>query len=171
MVQTTTIVTASIATAAAAVAAYAVYFDYKRRSEPDFRRHLRRNERRQARVEKEEADLSTKQHRAAIHAQVDDAKEEGFPSGLEEREAYFKEQMAIGEMLSSDPSKAVESALGLYKCLKVHPLPGDLIQLYDSAMPKPVLDALAEMIAYDSSLDIRASSGINLSDIPSVGLD
>jgi import receptor subunit TOM20 len=62
--------------------------------------------------------------------------------------------------------------LGLYKCLKVHPLPGDLIQLYDSAMPKPVLDAVAEMIAYDSSLDIRASSGgINLSEMPNVGLD
>lgn len=87
--------------------AYAVYFDYKRRSEPEFRRNLRRNERRQARVEKEEAEMSTKQHRAAIHAQVDDAKDEGFPTGLEEREAYFKEQMAIGEMLSSDRTAAI----------------------------------------------------------------
>lgn len=39
---------------------------------------------------------------------------------------------------------------------------------------QPILDILAEMIAYDSSLDIRspaAPAGINLSDIPNVGLD
>ena len=38
---------------------------------------------------------------------------------------------------------------------------------------QPILDILAEMIAYDSSLDIRArsTSGINMSDIPNVGLD
>lgn len=38
---------------------------------------------------------------------------------------------------------------------------------------QPVLDILAEMIAYDSTLDIRAArpGGINLSDIPNVGLD
>jgi import receptor subunit TOM20 len=34
------------------------------------------------------------------------------------------------------------------------------------------LDILAEMIAYDSSLDIRSRpGGINLGDIPNVGLD
>lgn len=39
------------------------------------------------------------------------------------------------------------------------------------------MDILAEMIAYDSSLDIRAApagaapGGINLGDIPNVGLD
>jgi import receptor subunit TOM20 len=38
---------------------------------------------------------------------------------------------------------------------------------------QPILDILAEMIAYDSSLDIRSrpAGGINLSDIPNVGLD
>ncbi|KEY71512.1 hypothetical protein S7711_03578 [Stachybotrys chartarum IBT 7711] len=171
MSQTTVLVTASVAAVAAGVLAYAVYFDSKRRSHPEFRRNLRRNERRQARVEKEEAEYSTKAFRAAIHAKVDEAKEEGIPSDLEEREAFFNEQMALGEMLSQDPSKATESALGLYKCLKVHPSPGDLISIYDKVIPKPVLEVLAEMIAYDTSLDIRPVSGINLSDIPTVGLD
>lgn len=43
---------------------------------------------------------------------------------------------------------------------------------------QPILDILAEMIAYDSSLDIRSvpsggppGGGINLGDIPNVGLD
>lgn len=86
----------------------------------------------------------------------------------------------------------VESALAFYKGLKVYPAPGDLIKIYDSTVPKvrvsprptpnllstltfelqPILDILAEMIAYDSSLDIRSrSSGVDLGDIPNVGLD
>lgn len=175
MVQTSTVVTATVATAATAIVAYAIYFDYRRRSYAEFRRDLRRNERRQFRAEKEQAEASTRAQRDAIKAKVDEAKEEGFPAGVEEREAYFNEQVMSGEMLSSDPSKAVESALAFYKGLKVYPAPGDLIKIYDSTVPKPILDILAEMIAYDSSLDIRSRpagpGGINLGDIPNVGLD
>ncbi|KAG5928062.1 mitochondrial import receptor subunit tom20 [Claviceps africana] len=173
MAQTSTVVTATVAAATTAIIAYAVYFDYRRRSHAEFRRELRRNERRQVRSEKEEAEASTRAQREAIRRKVDEAKEEGFPTGVEEREAYFNEQVMSGEMLSSDPSRSVESALAFYKGLKVYPAPGDLIKIYDSTVPKPILDILAEMIAYDSSLDIRSrpTSGINLNDIPTVGLD
>ncbi|KAJ4270342.1 mitochondrial import receptor subunit tom20 [Fusarium torreyae] len=205
MVQTSTLVTASVATAAAAILGkpapirsvaqpmqqclaaqfesnleptklrcYAAFFDYQRRNQAEFRRNLRRNERKQARAAKEEAEASTQQQRQSIRSRVEEAKEEGFPSGVEEREAFFNEQVMAGEMLSQDPTKALESALAFYKGLKVYPAPGDLIRIYDSTVPKPILDILAEMIAYDSSLDIRAPSapaGINLSDIPNVGLD
>ncbi|KJZ79303.1 Mitochondrial import receptor subunit tom-20 [Hirsutella minnesotensis 3608] len=172
MVQTSTVVTASVASAAVAIVAYAAYFDYRRRSRADFRRDLRRNERRQARAEKEEAEASTRRRRDAIKARVDEAKEEGFPTGVEEREAYFNEQVNAGEILSADPSMAVESALAFYKGLKVYPAPNDLIKIYDSTVPKPILDILAEMIAYDSTLELRSrSGGIDLGDIPNVGLD
>jgi mitochondrial import receptor subunit TOM20 len=163
------------------------------------------------RAEKEEAEASTKKQREAIKAKVDEANAEGFPTGVEDREAYFNEQVMAGEVLSSDrastdpvhvitlprsltptpASKKVESALAFYKGLKVYPAPGDLIKIYDSTVPKvyhislqvarerthltcwqPILDILAEMIAYDSSLDIRSRpGGINLGDIPNVGLD
>ncbi|VUC23130.1 unnamed protein product [Clonostachys rosea] len=172
MVSTSTIVTASIATAATGIIVYVAYFDFQRRKNPEFRRNLRRNERKQARAEKEEAEASTKRQREAVKLLVDEAVYEGFPSGVEEREAYFNEQVMTGEMLSQDPSKKVESALAFYKGLKVYPAPGDLIKIYDSTVPKPILDILAEMIAYDSSLDIRPRpGGINLADIPNVGLD
>lgn len=82
--------------------AYMAYFDYQRRKSPEFRRHLRRNERRQARAEKEEAEASTHRQREAIKSRVDEAKETGFPAGVEEREAFFNEQVMAGEMLSSD---------------------------------------------------------------------
>ncbi|KAG5990799.1 hypothetical protein E4U52_004237 [Claviceps spartinae] len=173
MAQTSTIVTATLAAAATGLVAYAVYFDHQRRSHAEFRRDLRRNERRQVRSEKEEAEASTRAQRDAIKHLVDDAKEEGFPTGVQEREAFFNEQVMTAEILSSDPSKYVDSALAFYKGLKVYPSPGDLIKVYDSTVSKPILDILAEMIAYDSSLDIRAqpSRDFNIGDIPTVGLD
>lgn len=139
-----------------------MYFDYRRRSYAEFRRDLRRNERRQVRAERDEAEASTRAQRDAIKIRVDETKAEGFPAGVEEREAYFNEQVMSGEMLSSDrtsnlprqiaslfpaslklkrcrnatASKAVESALAFYKGLKVYPAPGDLIKIYDSTVPK-----------------------------------
>ena len=82
--------------------AYAVWFDYKRRSEPDFRRGLRRNERRQVRVEKEEAKASSQQQRQRVKNAVAAAVDEGFPTDPSEREMYFMEQVSKGEVLGSD---------------------------------------------------------------------
>lgn len=82
--------------------AYAVYFDYRRRSHADFRRNLRRNERQQARAEKEAAEADAVHQRRAIRLAVDQAKDEGFPSNSEEKEAYFLEQVQAGEVLGAD---------------------------------------------------------------------
>lgn len=80
----------------------------------------------------------------------------------------------------------------------MYPAPADLIRIYDTTVPRVrlslaqpvpmrlltfssqnILDILAEMVAYDSTLDIRpapagqgaGAAGINLGDMPSVGLD
>jgi hypothetical protein len=82
--------------------AYAVYFDYKRRTDTDFRRNLRRNERRLARVEKEEAAAASNRQRQEIRKLVEQANEEGFVTDPEEKEAYFMEQVSEGERLGAD---------------------------------------------------------------------
>jgi mitochondrial import receptor subunit TOM20 len=82
--------------------AYAVYFDYQRRKNPDFRKTLRREERRQVRAEKEEAVAQSKEKRRGIQAAVDAALEEGFPTGVNEKEQYFMEYVQQGETLASD---------------------------------------------------------------------
>ncbi|KAK1968129.1 MAS20 protein import receptor [Colletotrichum sublineola] len=174
MSQTSTIVTASVAAAVTGLVAYAAYFDYQRRNKAEFRRELRRNERKQHRAEKETAQQETVRQRQAIKQAVDDAKDEGFPADVEQKEAYFLQQVSEGETLSADPTRAVDAALAFYKGLKVYPTPGDLISIYDKTIPKPVLDVLAEMIAYDDNLQIsQYQGGINadLSNMPTVGLD
>jgi hypothetical protein len=129
------------------VAAYAVYFDYKRRNDPQFIKQLKKESKRQARAAKEEAEANTVRQREAIRAAVEEAKEEGFPTDVEEREAYFMQEVARGEGLSGEGTsnysliepKAykstgtdnVEAALCFYKALKVYPQPSDLITIYD----------------------------------------
>ncbi|KAI1273154.1 mitochondrial import receptor subunit tom-20 [Xylaria sp. FL0933] len=175
MVQPSTIATISVATAATGLLAYAVYFDYQRRANPNFRKNLRREERRQARAEKEEAVAQTKQKRREIQSSVDAAIEEGFPTGVNEKEQYFMEYVQQGEVLASDPTRTIDAALAFYKALKVYPTPRDLISIYDKTVDKRVLDVLAEMIAYDKSLDLNgqppAANLADLMDLPTAGLD
>lgn len=113
-----------------------MWFDYRRRTQAEFRRDLRRSERRVARQEKEAAQADAVAHRQRIKAAVDEAKAEGFPTGSDEKEAYFLEQVQAGEILGSDPTKLFDAALAFYKALKVYPTPGDLITVYDRTVAK-----------------------------------
>jgi len=173
MVQTSTVVAATVGTVATSLVAYAIYFDHRRRTDPGFRKQLKRESKRQARAAKEEAEAHTSKQRQALKIAVEEAKEEGFPTDVEEKEAYFMNEVARGEQLSQDGSDNVEAALCFYKALKVYPQPSDLITIYDKTVPKPVLDILAEMIAADSSLKVGsfATGPGSDSGLPNVGLD
>jgi import receptor subunit TOM20 len=163
-------------------AAYAVYFDHKRQTDPEFRRSLKRNNRRLARAVKEEAEAQGAMQREAIKKAVQQAKDEGFPTDLEEKESYFMGQVARGESLCAEgminitshqdeqhtksahtPSHLgadqIEAALCFYKALKVYPQPKDLISIYDKTVPKDVLEILAEMVAMDAGLKLGSFTG------------
>ena len=158
--------------------AYAVYFDHKRRTDPEFRKALKRESKREARAAKEEAEVQGAQQRQAIKAAVAEAQDEGFPTNVEDKEAYFMNEVGRGEALCQDGtppllatqdlasanvrlagSDQVEAALCFYKALKVYPQPGDLISIYDKTVPKPVLDILAEMVALDSTIKVGPFGG------------
>jgi import receptor subunit TOM20 len=119
MVQTSTIVAATVGTIATGfvgklplkftsealltlILAYALYFDHKRRTDPNFRKQLKKESKRQARAAKEEAEAHTVRQRQAIRNAVEQAKEEGFPVDVEEKEAYFMQEVARGEGLSGE---------------------------------------------------------------------
>jgi mitochondrial import receptor subunit TOM20 len=89
------------------VVAYAVYFDYKRRNDPEFRKSLKRESKRQARLQKEEAEQQGKAQKEEIKKAVRDAIDEGFPTDLEEREAFFTESIAKGEQLAQEGKRDV----------------------------------------------------------------
>ncbi|KKK20574.1 hypothetical protein P175DRAFT_0530327 [Aspergillus ochraceoroseus IBT 24754] len=181
--KTSTLVAASAGTIITGLLAYAVYFDHKRQTDPEFRKALKKNNRRLARAVQEEAEAQGAMEREIIKKVVQQAKDEGFPTDLEEKEAYFMGQVAKGEglcaegmflplmaaMRSSEVPKIlylrftyqpigsadkIEAALAFYKALKVYPQPKDLISIYDKTVPKEVLEVLAEMVAMDAGLKL-----------------
>ena len=82
--------------------AYAVYFDHKRQTDPQFRKALKKSSRKEAKVAKEEAEALGVLQKKAIRAALEEAQEEGFPADVEEREAYFMNQVGQGETLCQD---------------------------------------------------------------------
>lgn len=152
--RTSTIVSISVGTAVTGLLAYAIYFDYQRRNNPEFRRALMRDARRQARIARDENEAQGKRQREEIKAAVQEALDEGFPTDIEEKEAFFLQQISQGEGMANDGSDPIGAALCFYKGLKVYPEPRSLIGIYDNTVPKNVLEILAQMVSHDKSLNV-----------------
>ena len=58
---------------------------------------------------KEEAEIQDKQQQEDVKRVVEEALEEGFPTDLEEREAYFMEQISRGETIAADGRSSCDS--------------------------------------------------------------
>ncbi|KAF1817177.1 protein import receptor MAS20 [Eremomyces bilateralis CBS 781.70] len=149
------VVALTVGTAVSGLVLYAAYFDHKRRSDPEFRKQLKRQAKNQERAAKEQAEVEEQSRRRMIKAAVALAKEEGFPrADPDEMEKYFMEEIQKGEIMSKDGRDPIEPALCFYKALKVYPRTTDLIDIYNKTVPKHILDVLALMIAEDSDLSL-----------------
>lgn len=110
------------------------------------------------------------QQKQAIRRAVQAAREEGFPTDVEDKEAYFMSEVGRGESLCQDGSDQIEAALCFYRALKVYPQPKELIHIYDKTVPKPIIDILAEMIATDPTVDV-GSFGLGSDSASATGID
>lgn len=63
---------------------------------------MKKESKRQAKAAQEEAQANNQRQKEVIKAVVIEAKEDGFPVDVEEKEAYFMSEVARGETLSSD---------------------------------------------------------------------
>ncbi|KAJ5762537.1 uncharacterized protein N7511_005919, partial [Penicillium nucicola] len=129
--------------------AYAVYFDHRRRTDVTFRKSLNKKNKVVEKVAKEQEAAAEGAQKEEIKQALAKAKEEGWPTDLEEKESFFMQQVAMGEGLCADGNNKVEAAVAFWKALKVYPQPADLIGIYDKTVPKETLEVLAELIALD----------------------
>ena len=138
-ISTSTIVLAATGIMATGAVAYAFYFDYRRRSDPEFRRYLKKQHKKVQKSSEESAKAAERSQKARIKQVVEEANEEGFPRDPEDTEAteaYFMQEVARGETMCTDGSDPVDAALCFYKALKVYPQPRELINIYDKTVPK-----------------------------------
>jgi import receptor subunit TOM20 len=113
-----TIFTVAAVAIAAGLAAYAVYFDYKRRNDVDFRRKLSKSfiffgtlsnwshiEKDRKRVKQSQAQEDGRADALdSTHSTLKEAlqviRNEEIPKSMEEKEGYFMTQVGIGEQLA-----------------------------------------------------------------------
>jgi mitochondrial import receptor subunit TOM20 len=76
------------------------------RTDPAFRKQIKKEGKRQARAAREEAEQEKLNARAAIKQAVQEAQVEGFPTDVEEKEAYFMQEVSRGEALSGEGTKS-----------------------------------------------------------------
>lgn len=158
------------AVAATSLLAYAVYFDYNRRNSVEFRRALRaleRQERRRAARAVEETQNVTN---ARLQQALDSLDADSIPTDITEKEAFFMQQVTLGEQLANDPEQKIEAALCFYKGLTVYPNPTDILGIYQRTVPEDVYELIVMMIASrppasvatilsNTSTDSRPSAG------------
>lgn len=132
----TTVAIATTTLLATGALAYAVYFDHRRRSDPAFRKNLKKQHKRLSKESELSAKAADREQKDRIKRAVDEANEEGFPKDPEETEGYFMQEVARGEGMCTDGSDPVDAALCFYRALKVYPQPRELISIYDKTVPK-----------------------------------
>jgi import receptor subunit TOM20 len=142
-ISTSTVILATAGTLAAGALAYAVYFDYRRRSDPEFRKSLKKQHKKVQKAKEEEGKAAEQGQKERIKQAVIEANEDGFPRDPEETEGYFMQEVAKGEGMCQDGSDPVDAALCFYKALKVYPQPRELITIYDKTVPKVCLKRIA----------------------------
>lgn len=135
-ISTSTITLGITAVLATAAVGYAIYFDNKRRSDPEFRKYLKKQHKKVSKLDEAASAAAERSQKEKIASVVAAANEEGFPRDPEDTEAYFMQEVARGESMCTDGSDPVDAALCFYKALKVYPQPRELISIYDKTVPK-----------------------------------
>ncbi|KAF9113197.1 hypothetical protein BGX27_002038 [Mortierella sp. AM989] len=148
--KTSTVVAATVGVLAVATIGYAIYFDSKRRNDPEFRRKLKKERKRAQKIALEEAKkLSTKSAQTVEEA-LANIKDEDFPASMEEREKFCMEQLSAGEALfTQGPEYYGEAAICFYKALKVYPAPAELVMVYQKTIPPEVFTVVMGMLSKD----------------------
>ncbi|KAI6034553.1 hypothetical protein BKA83DRAFT_672528 [Pisolithus microcarpus] len=149
MTKTTTMLTVA-GIAVGGLVAYAVYFDYKRRTDANFRKQLRKDKKRVAKSQaSSEASASSNgvDVNELKHA-LETVKQEEVPTTPEEKEKYFMAQVGMGEQLcAKGPTFNLPAALCFYRALRVYPSPVELIVIYERTVPPPVFQVRFSIIS------------------------
>lgn len=136
------------AVATTAIVGYAIYFDYTRRSSPDFRKTLKKKSVKQEKHAKKEEEHSKKSKAEAVKkALLADLEANPIPTELSKKEEFFMQQVALGEQLGAQSSKKIEAAICFYKALVVYPNPTDILGIYQKSVPEDVYELVILMIA------------------------
>ena len=141
-----------------------------RGGDPDFRKKLRKQSKQSVKVAKKELKAAAQQESMMIEKAVRDAAEPGvLPAGVQEKEAFFMEQVATGEALfAQGAAYHVPAAIAFFKALKVYPAPVELVMIYQKAVPKEVFDLIMKLVTRDAAVNGAGGASAKSADLDQV---
>lgn len=144
---------------------YAVYFDYQRRNNPEFRKSLKKQEKKLQHAAEARSKVEKEKTSQALRAAAAELKAEPVPTSPEQQEAYFQEQVAEAEKFATmGPDAYIESAKHFFRALRVYPQPVELLMIYQKVAPPPIFALLIELTTLAD--DNTARSGAGSSRVP-----
>ncbi|CDR43610.1 CYFA0S12e02542g1_1 [Cyberlindnera fabianii] len=153
-------VTAVLATVGAVALGYAVYFDYSRRHNADFRRKLRKSKKQQQKQVEEQASKAKQVKVNEVKELLTKSLEEDpIPTDAAAKEQYFMTQVTMGEQLAAVPGNEIKSALCFYRALAVYPNPTDILNVYQKSVPQEIYEYIIMMMAMEPPLSIASFLG------------
>ena len=134
---------------AVGIASYLVYFDYQRRTSPEFRRQLRRKAAQFEKEQEREASETKNKQRSQIESLIEASfLTSPLPTEVQEKEAFFVNEVArADELTQAGPDHYMDAALAFYRALYVYPKPADLLGVYESSIkPTAILEVVRAMV-------------------------
>lgn len=151
--QTSTVIGITAATAATAFVAYAIYFDQKRRNDPQFRKTLRKQRKQAAKEAKRAAEVNKGKAGQDIRTALAESKALGpLPTTPQEKHEFFMVEVQKGEDLgSAGPSNYATAAAHFYRALQVYPDQIELAMIFQRSLPAPVFELIMGMLEMEAS--------------------
>ncbi|TFK81511.1 MAS20-domain-containing protein [Polyporus arcularius HHB13444] len=154
--RTTSVLTVAAVTVLGGLVAYAVYFDYKRRNDSDFRKKLRKDKKKvtkQTEQAKAVSDAAVTINAAEIKSALLKIREEEVPPTPDEKEGYFMMQVQVGDQLvQKGPAFFLPAAMAFFRALRVYPSPVEFIMMLQQTLPEPVFKIFMELVNADVSV-------------------
>ena len=148
MMSISKIFTVTTALATISAVGYAIYFDYQRRNNPEFRHNVRKRIRKQQKkVEKENHGAQVARVQAAAKFLEEELAKDPIPTDAEGKQLAFNVNIEQGDQLAAKPGQELEAASKFYKALTVYPNPADLLGIYSKSLPELIYENLVLMIA------------------------
>ncbi|CCH60054.1 hypothetical protein TBLA_0C02440 [Henningerozyma blattae CBS 6284] len=127
---------------------YALYFDHKRRSSPEFRRQIKlQNKKYKELLEEEQENAKQEKLENVGRILTSELVKDPLPTDPAQREMAFAANVELGEKLAIQPGKELEAACKFYKALTVYPNPADLLGIYQKTVSDEIYEYIVMMIA------------------------
>jgi import receptor subunit TOM20 len=115
---------------------YLAWFDYHRRHNSDYRREIRRSERRHEREIREETERHQREDYEALRQIVQAIGREPLPTNMAERQEYMLMQLEEGQRCIDAGRDERKAASYFYRALMVASDKGSIATVYNEKLPK-----------------------------------